>query len=178
MIARPNADEYAPFYAGYIARVPDGIDLFALLRRQPDDLRTLLAAVSDAQANAHPAPGEWSIKEVMGHICDTERIFAYRTLRIARGDTTPLPGFDQDTYVRGTDFNARALSDLLEEFSLQRRANVLCFAALTEAEIMRVGTASTAPVSVRALLYMMAGHVMHHIESFQTDYKLSEYREG
>jgi uncharacterized damage-inducible protein DinB len=172
MIPRPQSDEHAPYYAGYIQRVPEGSDIFALLSDQPDELRVLLQGISDVEANTHPAPGEWSVKEVVGHICDTERIFAYRALRIARGDTTPLPGFEQDDYVRATDFNARTVSDLVEEFTLQRRANLLCFRPLTAAEVERRGTASNNPVSARALLYIMAGHVMHHVESLKTDYKV------
>src|SRR5579871_3495067 len=116
MIARPQSDEYNPFYGGYIQRVPEGSDIFALLRAQPDDLRALLQHVSDEQANVKPAPGEWSIKEVIGHVCDTERVFAYRALAIARGEQKPLPGFEQDDYVRATNFNARTLPDLIEEF--------------------------------------------------------------
>lgn len=171
MIPRPSSDEYAPYYAGYVSRVLDGSDVFALLSRQPDDLRGLLHALPEEKAAIRPAPGEWSVKEVIGHISDTERIFAYRALRIARGDTTPLPGFEQDAYVQSTDFNARSLTDLLDEFAFQRRANVMCFKSLTEAEIARCGTASNAAVSVRALLYIMAGHVLHHLESLQTDYR-------
>ena len=169
-IPRPQADEYAPFYAGYVQRVPDGADVLAVLSQQPDELRALLSAVTDEQANARPAPGEWSIKEVLGHICDTERVFAYRAVRIARSDGTPLPGFDQDTFVKATDFNARSLSDLLDEFELQRRANLLDLRALTAAETDRRGTASNNPISVRALLHIMAGHVFHHVESLKTDY--------
>lgn len=172
MIQPPQADEFAPYYAGYINRVPQGADLFALLAAQPDELRTLLHNVTDAQASQRPKPEEWSVKEVIGHINDTERIFAYRALRIARGDITPLPGFDQDDYVRGTDFNRRALVELVEEFAAQRQANVLCFKPLNGAEIDRRGTASSNPVSVRAALYMMAGHVMHHVESLKVDYKV------
>lgn len=178
MIPRPQADEYAPFYAGYVQRVPEGSDIFDLLRRQPDELRALLANVTDAQANSRPAPGEWSVKEVIGHVNDTERIFAYRALRIARGDTTPLPGFEQNAYVEGTDFNARSLRDLLDEFAAQRTANVLCFQLLGMAEIERRGTASENPVSVRALLYIMAGHVAHHIESLRTDYQIEKLATG
>lgn len=170
MITRPQPDEYGAFYAGYIQRVPDGADLFALLKQQPDDLRALLQSVGDEQANAHPAPGEWSIKEVVGHIADTERIHAYRALRIARGDATPLPGFEQDDYVRATNLNARSLADLLDEFEAQRRANVLCFEPLSEAELNRRGTVSGNPASARAMLYIMAGHVLHHIESLETSY--------
>jgi hypothetical protein len=174
MIARPQADEYAPYYGAYIGRVPDAADLFALLARQPDELRALLAATSEETASLRPAPGEWSIKEVIGHINDTERIFAYRALRFARGDSAAVPGFDQNQYVEGTDFNRRALGDLVEEFSLQRRANLLAFRPLTEAEIDRRGTASGNPFSVRALLYAMAGHVMHHVESLRTTYKVGD----
>lgn len=172
MIPRPQADEYGSYYESYIRRVPEGSDIFALLSQQPDELRALLQHVTDEQANARPAPGEWSVKEVVGHICDAERVFAYRVMRIARGDDTPLTGFNQDDYVRATDFNARSLDDLLEEFTLQRRSNVLCFKPLTESEIMRRGTASNNPFSVRALLYVMIGHVQHHIESLKTDYKV------
>jgi uncharacterized damage-inducible protein DinB len=172
MILRPQPDEYAPYYAGYIGRVPPDVDLLELMSQQPDELNGLLRDVSETQAEQHPAPGEWSIKEVIGHLCDTERIFAYRALCIARGDTTPLPGFEQDAYVRGTNFNARRLSDLTAELAAQRQANVHCFKPLTQDELARMGTASTFPVSVRALLYMMAGHVMHHIESLKTDYKV------
>lgn len=172
MIARPASDEYASYYGGYIGRVPEGSDVFALLHRQPDDLRTLLQAVADDAANVRPAPGEWSIKEVLGHINDTERIFAYRALCIARGDVTPLPGFEQDDFVRGTDFNVRSVADLVDEFDFQRRSNILVFKPLTEAEINRRGTASGNPFSVRALLYTLAGHVIHHVESLKTDYKV------
>jgi hypothetical protein len=112
------------------------------------------------------------VKEIIGHVNDGERVFAYRAMRIARGDATPLTGFDQNDYVRATDFNQRSLEDLIEEFDLQRRANVRCFRPLTAAEIDRRGTASSNPFSVRALLFIMAGHVMHHIESLKVDYKV------
>jgi hypothetical protein len=174
MIPRPQTDEYAPYYGGYISQVPEGVDIFALLRTQPDDLRALLMHVSDDDASTRPALDEWSIKEVVGHINDTERIFAYRALCIARGDKTPLPGFEQDDYVAGTDFNRRSLANLLDEFDAQRRANVLTFEPLTAAEIEQRGVASANPVSARALLYMMAGHVNHHVNSLKTDYGLGK----
>lgn len=172
MIAFPQTDEYFAYYGTYILRVPTGSDIFALLTAQPGELRALLGNVSDEQANVRPAPGEWSVKEVIGHINDTERIFAYRAVCIARADTTPLPGFEQDDYVRATDFNARSLPDLLEEFELQRRANILCLRPLSAAEVDRRGTASGYPFSVRAILYALVGHVMHHMESLKVDYKL------
>lgn len=170
MISRPNSDEFAPFYAGYIGQVPDGADLFAILREQPASLRALVSGLTEDAASARPAPGEWSVKEVIGHINDTERVFAYRALRIARGDSTPLPGFDQDSFIASTDFSTRTLASLVDEFEAQRRSNALCFEPLTPAEAERRGTASNHPVSVRALLYIMVGHVAHHIYSLQTDY--------
>lgn len=172
MIARPQAEEYGSYHAGYVQRVPEETDLFALLRRQPKDLRSLLERVTDTQANARPAPGEWSVKEVIGHICDSERVFGYRALHIARGDTTPLALYDQDAYVLATDFNARSLRDLLDEFAALRQANVLTFSPMGIAELERRGTVNEQPYSVRGLLYVMAGHVMHHVESLKTDYKV------
>lgn len=171
MITRPQPDEYAPFYAGYIERVQDGVDLFKLYDIQHAVLSALVAGMSEEQAQTPHQEGEWSIKQILGHINDTERIFAYRALRIARGDTTPLAGFDQDQYVQATNFNARTLQSLLDEFASLRNANIRCFIDLTEAEIDRRGTASDNPVSVRALLYMLAGHVAHHIKSIKVDYK-------
>jgi uncharacterized damage-inducible protein DinB len=172
MISFPQADEYFSYYGAYIQRVPPESDLFAVLRQQPDELRALLQNVSDEQANVRPAPGEWSIKEVLGHVVDVERIFAYRALCIARADPTPLPGIEQDDYVRGTDFNRRAVPDLVEEFGLLRRANILSFQYLTDEEAARRGTASGYPFSVRALLYVLAGHVIHHMESLKTTYNV------
>lgn len=168
-INRPGENEYAPFYAGYIQRVPDG-DVFEILAHQSDTLRTLLDTFPAGQADFRPGPAEWSVKEVVGHINDTERVFAYRALRISRGDQTPLPGFEQDDYVRAANFGDRHLSDLLEEFDLLRRANLLSFKELSEEASQRQGTASGFSVSVRALLYMMAGHVEHHMESLRQDY--------
>jgi hypothetical protein len=168
-LGRPAESEYGPYYAGYIRRVPDG-DLLTLFAQQIDTLRNLLSGLSAEQADFRPGPPEWSIKEVVGHINDTERVFAYRALRISRNDQTPLAGFEQDDYVRESNFSERTLSDLLEEFELIRRANILAFNRLSPEASLRCGTASNAPVSVRALLYMMAGHVDHHVESLRQDY--------
>ena len=172
MIPFPQADEHIPYYGNYIKLVPQGTDILALLNQQPDELRTLLQHVSDEQANVRPAPGEWSIKEVVGHLCDTERILAYRAVCIARGDQTPLAGFEPDDYVNGTDFNVPSLPDLVEEFELQRRANVLCFRSFTTEEAARRGTASGNPFSARALLYLLGGHVIHHMDSLKMVYKV------
>lgn len=168
-LARPGDDEYGAFYAGYIASVPEG-DLFALMTAQPGTMRALLNGVDDAAAAAHPAPGEWSIKEVIGHINDGERVFAYRAMRISRADETPLPGFEQNSYVANADFNARSLADLLDEFDLLRRANLLQFKALKPEAFTLRGTASGYSISVRALLYVLVGHVEHHLKSLKEVY--------
>lgn len=172
MIPRPHPDEYLGFEASYVARVPEDADVMEVLRLQPDQLAALLQNVWDWEAARRPKANEWSIKEVVGHITDQERVFAYRCLYIARGETARLPGFDQDAYVLGTDFGARPLASLLEEFELQRRANILCFEALDQEELARKGNANDSVVTPRALLYLMAGHVMHHIESLQDDYNV------
>lgn len=172
MVPRPLDGEYFPYYGNYIRRVPEGADVLALMSRQPDELSVLLAGVDDAQANARPAPGEWSIKEVLGHLVDTERIFAYRMLRFARDEKQPLPGFEQDEYVKATDFNRRTVAHLLGEFSFQRRANVMLIESLTDEETARMGSASGTPMSARAAIYVLAGHILHHVESLKTSYKL------
>ena len=117
MISRPPTDEYAPFYAGYVQRVPENADILNCLNDQPEELRALLQNVTDTEANIRPAPDEWSVKEVLGHLNDAERVFAYRAMRIARNDTKPLAGFEQTDYVSATDFSTRPLEDLLDEFA-------------------------------------------------------------
>jgi uncharacterized damage-inducible protein DinB len=173
MLRPPQPDEHAPYYGQYIQLVPPDADFFALFAAQSAGLSALLQSVAEAAAEQAPAPGEWSIKQVLGHINDTERVFAYRALRFARGDSTPIPGYDHELFMAGTDFNHRSLRDLLAEFAAQRQANVLCFQPLTEAEIDRRGTASNNPFSVRALLYVLAGHVIHHSISLRDVYKVA-----
>jgi hypothetical protein len=168
-VPRPATTEYGEYYGRYIQRVPDE-DVFGLMARQYLTLSELLGGLSPEKADFRPGPKEWSIKEVVGHINDTERVFAYRALCISRSDLKPLPGFNQDDYVRESAFSARTLADVLEEFDLLRQGNILQFNRLTPEMLLRQGTASDMPVSVRALLYMMAGHVEHHIESLKVDY--------
>lgn len=169
MIERPTENEYAPYAVVYVQRVTDG-NVFGLFASQIQTLHSMLAHLSDDQASFRPGPDEWSIKQVVGHISDCERVFAYRALRISRNDQAPLAGFEQDDYVREATFDECALGDLLDEFELLRRANILAFSRLTDEQILRCGTASGFPVSVRGLLYIMAGHVEHHIESLEVDY--------
>lgn len=168
-IERPSTSEYAPFYAGYLAQLTDE-DPFAVLRAQPDALRQLLAALGSDRDDYRYADGKWSVKEVVGHIIDTERIFAYRALRIGRGDTTPLPGFDQDAYVAASDLSGRSTADLADVFARQRAATLDVFTPMDTPVLKRMGEASGVPVSVRALLYMIAGHTRHHLKILETRY--------
>ncbi|HVX41326.1 MAG TPA: DinB family protein [Gemmatimonadaceae bacterium] len=161
LMERPAADEHAPYYERYVAKVPSG-DLISLLREQVMDTTALLRGVSAERANYAYAPGKWSIKEVVGHMADTERVMAYRALRISRGDTTPLASFDENLFVANSNFASRTLDDLLEEFQVVRASTVHMARQLDERMLALRGTASANPVTVRALLYIIAGHERHH----------------
>lgn len=167
--ARPAPDEYAPYYEKYTALVPEG-DVVETLGRQLDETLALLAQIPETQADSRYAPGKWSVKELVGHLIDAERIFAYRALRIARGDQTPLPGFEQDDYIETANFGARTLAELAEEFDIVRRSTLRLFVYLDDAAWLRRGTASDAEVSVRALAYMIAGHETHHMNILRERY--------
>jgi uncharacterized damage-inducible protein DinB len=158
---RPGHDEAASFYAGYIALVPEG-DIVAILATQIDDTLALLSPLSQQQAAHRYAPGKWSIGEVLGHLADAERVFSYRAMRIARGDGTPLPGFDENAYVPAGRFDERPLASLVAEFAAVRRATVALLAGLPGDAWTRDGTASHSRVTVRALAWMTAGHELHH----------------
>lgn len=166
---RPGADEYAPFYAGYIAAVPEG-DVLDLLRHQTDEVLATVRPLPAARWRHRYAPGKWSVAEVLGHIMDAERIFAYRALRIARGDQTPLPGFDENAYVPAAAFDDRAPAGLLTEYVAVREATLALFRGLPAGSSDRRGVASNAGVSVRALLYMIAGHERHHLRILHERY--------
>ena len=161
-IARPASGEYAPYYEKYIALVPEGDIVETLVQQLYSTLR-LLRSIEEAQANKRYAPGKWSIKEVVGHLIDSERVFVYRAMRFARNDKTPLPGFEQDDYVRSANFDDRQLADLAQEFEYVRQSTVQLFKSLSEEAWSRRGAANDNEVSVRALAYIMAGHEAHHI---------------
>jgi len=167
--ARPETNEYAPYYEKYVSLVPDG-DLVETLARQNDDTLALLRTVAEERAGFRYEPGKWSIKQVVGHLIDAERIFAYRVLAIARGEQKPLPGMEQDEYMAHADFDARTLADLAEEFAHVRRANVLMLRGLDAAAWSRRGIASDNEVTVRALAYIIAGHEAHHVQILRTRY--------
>jgi DinB family protein len=162
MIEKPSESEYAPFYAGYIAKIP-AESLLEILGRQSDHLRALASAATPEQQRFRYAPGKWSVREVIGHLIDGERVFGYRAFRIGRGDQTPLPGFDENQYVTASDYDQRDLAALADEFGLVRAANLALLRGFSEDEWRRIGTANSYPISVRALAFIMAGHVEHHV---------------
>lgn len=169
IIHPPTTNEYNAYYHEYIRRVPPG-DVLLFLETQLHTTLALLRELSEEQANARPGPDEWNIKQIIGHLSDAERIFAYRALRFARGDETELPGFYQNPYVENGHFEERTLTDLLDEFATIRKANLYLFRNLTAADTERSGIASGNPMSVRALIYAIAGHEHHHVESIRTVY--------
>jgi uncharacterized damage-inducible protein DinB len=163
MLTRPERNEYSDWYADYVARVPDG-DVIEVLERQSREMQAFLKTLSEEQAEQLPAPGKWSVKQVIGHLCDGERVFTYRALRFSRGDQTPLPGFEQDDYVRESGANERKLADLAAECDALRRATIAFYKSVSPEAALRVGKASNADVSVRALAYITAGHEQRHLE--------------
>ena len=168
-IARPAPTEHIAYYGKYIDLVPEN-DAIAALESQLEDGLALLRAIPEAKGDHRYAPDKWTIKEVVGHIIDGERVFAYRALRFARKDTTPLPGFDQDEYVPAGEFGRRTLKDLVDEWELLRRANVAMFRGFEPEAWTRAGTANDSPMSVRALAYVIAGHGRHHSAILESRY--------
>jgi hypothetical protein len=166
---KPDQSEFLPYYGKYIALVPDG-DVVSTLEAQMRDSKALLAGIPAAVSNYRYAPGKWSVNEMVGHVIDSERIFAVRALRFARADTSPLPGFEQDDYVRNSSYDAYPLAELASELESVRRSTVFLFRHLTEEAWMRRGVASNGEVSVRALAYIIAGHERHHWEILRTRY--------
>lgn len=166
---RPESTECAPYYSNYISLV-DGNDVLPTLSSQPAAVRALVADLPEEKGTHAYADGKWTIKELLSHIIDGERIFSYRVLRISRGDITPIEGFEQDGYIETSNANNRSFADLLDEFELQRRSNMLLVGNISDEGSRRMGTASDNPVSVRALTYVMAGHVTHHINILRERY--------
>jgi hypothetical protein len=166
---RPDAGEYAPYFAKYVDLVP-GDDLVGALRGQIGDTLATLRVVSDSDSLKRYADGKWSLREVVGHMIDTERIFAYRTLRIARGDETPLPGFDQDPYIAAARFDDRKWGSLLDEFEAVRRSNLFLFEGLDAEAWGRRGVSSSSPITARGLGYVIAGHELHHMRIVRERY--------
>ncbi|MDP9205590.1 MAG: DinB family protein [Gemmatimonadota bacterium] len=167
--SRPAEGEFLPYYERYISLVPNG-DVLATLEAQMNETQDLLHGLPASTSTYRYAPGKWSVNEVIGHLIDSERIFGARALRFARNDATPLPGFEQDDYVRNSKFDAYPLADLASELDVVRRASVFLFRHLEEPAWMNRGVANNAEVTVRALAYIIAGHELHHREILQTRY--------
>ncbi len=168
---RPETSEYDAYYERYVSRVA-GEDVIPVLGSQPAELRSMFSNVADDRGSYTYAEGKWTLKEVLSHLIDGERMFAYRVLRISRGDETPIEGFEQDGYLEKSNANNRPFAELLEEFDLQRRSNVLFIKNLSEEATMRRGTASGLGISVRGLIYIMAGHVRHHFAILKDLYSI------
>lgn len=158
---RPSDSEYAEFYRKYVARVPDG-NIVEILREQINVSCALIEKAGEGKAGFAYAPGKWTVREVIGHLADAERIFAYRALRFARGDETNLPGFDETAYVPPGRFESRSLASMLEEFRAVRAATIALYAGLPDEAWSRGGPANNNIVSVRALVWITAGHERHH----------------
>ena len=166
----PASDEYAPFYTDYVQRAAQRNNVYTALSDQISKLHAALDSLSDPQACFKPGPEEWSIKEVIGHLNDVERVFSYRLLRISRNDSTPLPGFEQEDFVRAAGFDRYSLADLVREFDFLRQANLIAIGHMSAEAIDCRGTASGYNVSARALVYMIVGHVDHHMASLHEKY--------
>lgn len=166
---RPGTGEYDPFYQPYLARIGDG-PIVPRLAAQSAELRELLGGLRPGGAVHRYEAGKWSVKQVVGHLADSERIFGMRATCIARGETAELPGFEQDDYVAGGGFDERTVDSLLREFEQLRGANVEMFGGLPEEHWQRTGRANAAPVSVRALAWILAGHMEHHLAVLRERY--------
>lgn len=166
---RPNVKEYHPFYENYIKIVPAG-DFLPTFKAESAKTAQLLSSLTEAQWNYSYAPDKWTLKELLVHMMDSERVFGYRALRIARGDQTPLPGFEQDDYIPTSEANARTGQNILTEWTALRASTLAFLNNLTPTMIERTGTASGATVSVRALGYMLLGHELHHRQIIEERY--------
>jgi len=168
-IGRPQPDEYAPYYNRYISLIGNE-NILTTLDEQRRQTLLLLCGRNEEEGKFRYGAGKWSLKESLGHVCDAERIFAYRALRISRGDQTPLASFEQDEYVTNGPFAELSLEEIVEDYIAVRRATLTLLRSLDETAWLRRGTASNHPVSVRALAYMIAGHEEHHRRIWEEKY--------
>ena len=168
-MSRPEKSEYDEYYERYVSLVEE-TDIISAMENQLAEYERIFAAITEEKSLYAYAEGKWTIKELLGHLTDGERIFAYRALRISRADETPIEGFEQDGYIENSNFNQTKFEDLTEEFLLSRKANLILFKNLPDEAWPRAGTASGVPVSVRALAYIMVGHVRHHLNILKSRY--------
>ena len=168
--ARPPADDYPLAYAGYIAKVPEDADVVEMLALQPLVLKSIFGEMTDDQAMYRYAPGKWSIKQLLGHLADAERVFGHRAFRFSRADATPLPGFDEDAYVANGTAEMQPLAELLDEFMHLRSANLTLIRNLSPSAWDRRGTANGKEATVRAFVFVLAGHMRHHLDVLHDRY--------
>jgi hypothetical protein len=169
--ARPDSTEYAPYFERYVSRVPE-VDVLATLRSDALELISALESIPEERGGFRYAEGKWTIREMIGHMIDAERIFSYRALRMARGDATPLAGFEQADYVATAGSDRRTLKDLVAELRVVRESTIQLFASLPEEAWTRRGVASGNEVSVRAIAYVIAGHTRHHLKALRELYQV------
>jgi hypothetical protein len=173
MLSRPGASEYASYFARYVELVPEA-DVLTVLENQLKEVARLGEQIPADRETFRYADGKWSIREVFGHLTDAERVFGYRAFCISRGELTPLPAFDENTYVQQSGYTDRPLADLITEFNFVRSGNLALLRCLDARAWGRIGTASNKPISVLALAFIMAGHVRHHFKAIRTQYSVSQ----
>jgi hypothetical protein len=166
---RPGPGDLPDYALKYVAKVPEG-DVLEILTHQLDEFADLWRRVGETRADARYAPDKWTVKDIICHLVDAERVSVYRAMRFARGDDTPLPGWDQDTYATAAHASTRRLATLAAELAYVRRASIVFLEGLDEAAVARRGTANNAPMAVSATPYLIAGHATHHIEIIRTRY--------
>ena len=171
-IARPAADEYAEFHKGYIAAVAHEADGLAVLTRQAQSIDKFRALTAEETARRYAA-GKWNVKEMIGHLADGERVVSYRLLRIARGDETPLPGFDENTYVASANSDARELNDLVDELAAVRTATIALVKSLDATALARRGVVNNWTLSARGLVFIISGHFQHHVNLLRDRYGIT-----
>ena len=169
MISKPQPGEYAPWSAGYIAKVPNG-PILEILEYLRDSTYSFFSRMTAEQADYAYAEGKWTIKEVLAHMIDAERVFSFRAFCFSRGEQQPLPGFSQDDYIRHANIETRTIKDLAGEFKAVRESTLYVFNSLTDEQAKMIGTASDHPMSVRALVYMTAGHELYHLDMLKERY--------
>jgi hypothetical protein len=166
---RPAASEHRPYFEKYIALVADG-ELPAILSEQAERFRPFYASITEEQAALRYAPGKWSVKQVLAHMMDTERVFGFRAFAFSRGEQTPLPSFEQDDYVKSVDFDSKPWRAIVDEFTTVRAASIALFAGMTPEMLTRMGSASGAPLSARAAGFIIAGHEVYHALAIREQY--------
>jgi uncharacterized damage-inducible protein DinB len=169
MVQRPEASEFPEYYQPYVKLVPDG-DFIEILKENLENTTALADRISEKDGQSRYAPGKWSIKEVLGHMTDTERIMSYRLLRVGRGDQTPLAGFNENDYIAASNFNTLSVKQILEDFTAVRRATITLVNNMPDEAWERIGVANNSEITARALAYIIAGHALHHLKIINERY--------